>query len=273
MSGEKFQDFEQGRIFAWEGEIELSLKSVQQDRNWKIRCYDSVTSTMDLAKELLPKLSHDQNGLILAKNQSRGRGRQGRAWNEAEEGFYGTFTFQSKSFSEKFFCLPLVVGLVVSEALANLGCVTQLKWPNDLLTKSGFKLGGILIEFVKNKDNSAFLIGVGLNILGEPGIEKNAASIFTETGRRYSAPFLASLLTIELQKAFMKVQENGFLPFRERWLAKTKGINERLSVHVGTDIVTGIFRGVGELGYLHLEVDGVIKEISSGELITENLRC
>lgn len=271
MSSDKFLNFEQGRLFAWEGEIGASLKSagLQSRNDWNIRCYDSVSSTMDVSRDLVSKLMPTQSGLVLAKNQSKGRGRQGRPWNEAAEGFYGTFCFQSQDFNEKFYCLPLVTGLVVANALENLGCITHIKWPNDLLTKSGLKLGGILIEYVKESQTNAFLVGIGINILGEPGVEKNSASLFTETGRKYSAPFIATFLAIDLSAAFLEVQKNGFLSFRQGWLNRTRGIDENLSVHVGSEIVSGIFKGVSPLGYLLLEVNGSIREISSGELVTE----
>jgi BirA family biotin operon repressor/biotin-[acetyl-CoA-carboxylase] ligase len=212
-------------------------------------------------------------GLVLAQSQEKGRGRQGRVWQESSTGFYGTFVFKSQAKLDNFFCLPLVVGLGISETLADLSCDTHIKWPNDLLSVGGRKICGILIEYVRDGDFNTFLVGIGINLQGEPSGESRAVSIFTETGKIYSPTFVGARLGEKLFNFFGEVEESGFHPFRERWLSRTKGLDSPLSIHVGREIVTGIFRGVGPLGYLLLEINGEIKEISSGELISEAALC
>lgn len=270
MIKDKFADHESGRILTWEKELYASLPPKNsQDGGWLIKAYDEVGSTMDKSRELISELETGTAGLVIARSQNKGRGRQGRIWQESESALYGTFVFKSSARIENFFCLPLVVGLGISQIFADLECDSTIKWPNDVLSLSGKKLSGILIEYVKDRDANVFLVGVGINLKGEPCAESRAVSLFTETGRIYSPTLVAGKLGENLKAAFNKVESEGFAEFRESWLARTKGIDSPLSIHVGREIVSGVFRGVGPLGYLLLEVGGKIKEISSGELISE----
>lgn len=270
MIRDKFSEYELGRILAWEKELYSKLLPAQSHGDgWLIKAYEEVGSTMDKARDLIAELKQGMAGLVLARSQNKGRGRQGRVWQEAESAFYGTFVLKSSVKIDNFFCLPLVVGLSISEMFSEFDCGSTIKWPNDVLSLSGKKLSGILIEYVKEGDLNVFLVGIGINLKGEPSAESRAISLYTETGKVISPTLVASVLGEKLRNAFSAVEQTGFNQFRESWLARTKGVDGPLSIHVGREIVSGIFRGIGPLGYLLLEVDGQIKEISSGELILE----
>ncbi len=269
MASDKFTNFQPGRIHLWEKEITTSLEQKTARGVWRVRAYESVGSTMDEARQLASDLPVGTCGFVITQEQSQGRGRQGRVWQESHSGFYGTYVFKSTASLENFFCLPLVVGLSISELFAGIHLDCSIKWPNDVLSLAGKKLSGILIEYLKGNDSHVFLVGVGINLKGEPSSESRAVSVFTEIGRVYSPQFIAAELGERLLNNFREVEAHGFLNFREAWLLKTRGVGAPLSVHVGSEIVSGVFRGVGPLGYLLLEVDGAIKEISSGELIQD----
>jgi BirA family biotin operon repressor/biotin-[acetyl-CoA-carboxylase] ligase len=270
MNKDKFADYEAGRILSWEKELYSKLIPVTTTAaGWLIKAYEEVGSTMDHARALIPDIKPGSAGLVIARSQNKGRGRQGRVWQEAESALYGTFVFKSTGKIENFFCLPLVVGLGIAQMFSQLDCESTIKWPNDVLSLSGKKLSGILIEYVKDGDANVFLVGVGINLKGEPSAESRAISLYTETGKIYSPTLIASHLGERLKTDFTKIESAGFSEFREGWLARTRGINAPLSIHLGREIISGIFRGIGPLGYLLLEVDGVLREISSGELILE----
>lgn len=146
----------------------------------KVFEFDSVSSTMDVALEIAS--SSSLPFLVIAKYQSRGRGRGNNSWQSVSEGFYGTFVFSQPQ--KSLDGLSVYIGYSI---IVDLGLVSAfLKWPNDLLTYELKKFGGILIElhdldscssevYVKNTVVSEgnktqnikpklLLIGIGLNI-------------------------------------------------------------------------------------------------------------
>ena len=129
---------------------------------WRPEAGEAVTvmaeceSTMDEAKHLI-------NGgwqRVLSLSQTSGRGRRGSSWQTQEGGLACTWIF-SKATLERYSpgLIQTSVGAAVSDAL---GCC--VKWPNDLMTKDGRKLGGILVE--GNSEDDGIRVGIGLNRRG-----------------------------------------------------------------------------------------------------------
>ena len=103
--------------------------------------YEEVTSTNDVCKE-----EHKKSSIITvitADKQTRGRGRNNKAWASPKGNI---------SFSFGYTCSGLIDGLSVKAGLTvaktiskSLGRPVKLKWPNDLIFQSK-KIGGILVE-------------------------------------------------------------------------------------------------------------------------------
>ncbi|MCB9029651.1 MAG: biotin--[acetyl-CoA-carboxylase] ligase [Deltaproteobacteria bacterium] len=267
-SSDKFDDFDPGRMHVWESQvlqgIEENLSSLHPLNNdWLVRCYSTVSSTMDVGHELLEDVSPGRPGLVLAKEQTKGRGRQGRSWESAATGFYATYCFAVPDNVQNIFSFPLVVACALAEMFESFGLKVCVKWPNDILSREGEKLSGILVELVQEKGFYYVLVGVGVNLLGEP---KNlqSTSLFSLTGRQFSPPHIAVELSERLALSLARLEENGFIYFKENWLERAWHLNEKLTVHVSDELITGTFRGLNDLGHLLLEIDGEVKEISSG---------
>lgn len=124
--------------------------------------YDSVVSTMDVARSFESKLSPECACLISARHQTQGRGRQGKAWVNAQESVLMTIILPSMTFKD-LSGYSLVVGVGVVEALSLQSRNVKLKWPNDIFYEDGRKIGGILIEV-----SDRVLVGIGLNLKGAP---------------------------------------------------------------------------------------------------------
>lgn len=104
--------------------------------------------------------------VVTAREQTAGRGRQGRVWT-APEGKALLYSAVLRPLDERHLLLPLSVPLAVCAAAEELrpGAECQVKWPNDVWLE-GRKLSGILIE-AKPQEGWA-VIGVGLNLSIEP---------------------------------------------------------------------------------------------------------
>ncbi|MEC7756323.1 MAG: 50S ribosomal protein L11 methyltransferase [Candidatus Thermoplasmatota archaeon] len=103
---------------------------------------------------------------IFARTQTSGRGRRSSEWKSTGGGVYATWILD-KNVLEKYppGLIQTCVGSLVSEIL---GAYT--KWPNDIITSDGRKMGGILVESINGEE---IRLGVGANRIGfmEDGIE------------------------------------------------------------------------------------------------------
>jgi BirA family biotin operon repressor/biotin-[acetyl-CoA-carboxylase] ligase len=117
---------------------------------------------------------------LVAKEQTAGRGRLGRAWLSGESGEQAlTFSLGLPLAPLDWSGLSLAVGVSIAQ---NLHPRIQIKWPNDLWV-NGQKLAGILIETTAIKDEHAAepankryaVIGVGINLEAPTAAIKQAA--------------------------------------------------------------------------------------------------
>src|SRR4051812_13507883 len=93
-----------------------------------------------------------QNGaheglVVVANEQTAGRGRAGRSWTGAAgAGLYCSILLTPKVPAERLSVLSLVAGIAVAETIEHVvGSSVSLKWPNDVLV-GGKKISGILIH-------------------------------------------------------------------------------------------------------------------------------
>lgn len=129
--------------------------------------YSSLDSTNEEAKRLLSGGEIDGPTLVVADEQTAGRGTQGRVWlSPPGAGLYLTLVNPA---TEDYPLTPhytLATGIACVEALHEAtGLTVQLKPVNDLYVH-GKKLGGILTEshLRANGQMTALLTGIGINI-------------------------------------------------------------------------------------------------------------
>jgi BirA family biotin operon repressor/biotin-[acetyl-CoA-carboxylase] ligase len=158
--------------------------------------------------------------LLIAENQTAGRGRAGRSWLSSAAGSL-TFSLAWKfeRGPQQLAGLPLAVGVALAETLARLGVQVQLKWPNDLL-KDGDKLAGILIETQGAAAGGTWaVIGIGLNLVLPDELEQaigRPAAALPWLARMERDTLMAALLD-GLAAALREFTQGGFAPFAARW--------------------------------------------------------
>ena len=113
---------------------------------------NSVASTQDEARERLGELPV----LVMTGYQTRGRGRSGSGWINADRAVAASLAFLAKESDQKPF------SLMAGVAAARVAEGVRLKWPNDIL-KDGMKVGGILVE----RSEEVVVVGLGLNLWWE----------------------------------------------------------------------------------------------------------
>ena len=126
-----------------------------------VRWHDRCESTNALAAEAAAA-GAPPGLLVLADEQSAGRGRHGRTWSApAGSSLLLSLLLRPVVPAPSVSLLPLLTGLVLAETVGRYLPETDvaLKWPNDLLV-DGRKAAGILVEGA----DGAAVVGVGINV-------------------------------------------------------------------------------------------------------------
>ncbi|OLS32498.1 MAG: Bifunctional ligase/repressor BirA [Candidatus Heimdallarchaeota archaeon AB_125] len=166
--------------------------------------YETTSSTMDvILKHLESEL--DNPILIIAKKQTKGRGRRDSEWFSPTGGLYMTYAFPllTKPHLHQIRFLHYAAALGVQQVLRkSFSDDVLVKWPNDIYFEKK-KLGGILIELV-TKNLEYLLLGVGINI-----VRKDEGS---EESKKLDIAFLEDIIQdeIELDKLIKHFSESIF---------------------------------------------------------------
>ena len=107
--------------------------------------------------------------LIVAGEQTAGRGRRGRVWHSpADENLYFSMLLRPALPARLAAPMTLLAGSALASSLSALGFAPQLKWPNDVLLDCPLgpcKVAGILTEMASADGRVRHVIlGVGINV-------------------------------------------------------------------------------------------------------------
>lgn len=190
-----------------EEELKSLLTGKTRWAGQEIYYYPDTDSTNIRAKELGEK-GAPHGTLVVAGQQSAGRGRRGRGW-ESPPGcsIYMSILLRPEFLPSKAPMLTLIMAYSVAKALrACTGMEVKIKWPNDIVL-NGKKLVGILTEMSTEIDYiNHVVIGVGVNVnmaSFSEEIAKTATSLRIETGEIIKR----STLIVEMMKHFEKNYE------------------------------------------------------------------
>lgn len=148
--------------------------------------FESIDSTNRMAKQLARQGAGHMT-LVLADEQTMGRGRSGRDWlSRSGRGAWMSLIVRPELPAERAPELVMVAAVAMAEAIESLGAIrVGVKWPNDLVS-GGKKLCGTLLEMSASEGRLDWaVIGIGVNILGAdfPEDLPDAASIQSVSGK------------------------------------------------------------------------------------------
>jgi BirA family transcriptional regulator, biotin operon repressor / biotin---[acetyl-CoA-carboxylase] ligase len=144
--------------------IEAALNAARQQAYlpFSLHLYDSVTSTNQTLWELL-QLGATSGTVVIATQQTSGRGQWGRQWLSQTGGLYLSAAITPNLSAKNSYQLTLATAWGIALALQKCGITVEIKWPNDLVLNKR-KLGGILTETKISKGQiTQAVIGVGIN--------------------------------------------------------------------------------------------------------------
>ena len=236
--------------------------------------FDSITSTNDHMKKLAMQ-GAPHGSLVVAEEQTAGRGRHGRKWySPPGSGLYSSLLLRPALGIQRVGWLTLSAALAMVRTAKDAGIALDIKWPNDLECE-GRKVAGILAETVTEGNWIRFIVlGIGINVNwahekvpDEIRDSATALSLLTTeplNRDRFLAGYLWELSVIVSN---LESDKAGVLPaVANEVMAHLAYLGERVQITTGEEEENGIFTGLTEEGYLQL--DGG-RKVVTGELIVK----
>lgn len=249
-------------------EVMMDQRAAQLVRRMDV--LSQTTSTNDVA--LQEAESGEVGYVCVAEQQTRGKGRRGRAWvSPFASSLYVSVVWEFSGGAAALEGLSLAVGVAVESMLAKAGVTgLRLKWPNDVLFNNR-KLGGILIEMVGDAAGACqVVVGVGINVAlpGKMGavIDQPFTDLQAVSGKRLSRSALLAQLLNELMPMLADFERNTFAAYRDRWLQLDAFQGKEVFLQLGASTEVGIASGVDDSGALLLSTAAGLKKFSGGEV-------
>jgi len=251
----------------------LSAKLATRVFGRRLQVLDAVPSTQDVVRELA-EAGAPEGTLVLAEQQTRGRGRMGRAWvSPPGKGVWMSLLLRPRV------PLPLAPQLTMLAAVAlcrGLGRIAPLpigiKWPNDLLVE-GRKISGILLESAAEDERLKHVvvgIGISVNLEAEdfpPEVRAKAVSLRMALGRPLDRTDVVAAVMEEFETLYELYDGQGFGPIRSLWEARSATLHRRVRLETPQGTVEGTAEALDELGGLRIRRDdGTLHTVYTGEL-------
>lgn len=252
-----------------------------------------VDSTNRLARRVIATYQAEEMTppelLVIALEQTAGRGRQGRSWaSPPEAGVYGTRVLPlgapdgggwEAGRADALHTLPLLAAVGLARPLNRLleaaGSQSRctLKWPNDLLL-GGAKVGGILAESLALGSAPAVaLVGFGVNYAPPrrgPDLPPGSTTFIDHAGGAADDPrdlagFVRAIVAgLEAELAHLGDLRYAVAAYRELSAHRP---GDRLRCRTPRETVEGEFLGFDDRGALRLRRGGETQELFAGEIV------
>ncbi len=195
---------------------------------------------------------------IMARAQTDGRGRQGRAWAMPKGNLAATLIYRPQATPQEAAKRSFLAANALYEALAHYVDRTQLalKWPNDVLLDGG-KVAGILLESSGQGPFVDWLsIGVGVNLANVPrglgDTDFPPISILSAGGRYAKATEFLTVLADAFATQEDKLKRLGFARIRTDWLGRAARLGETITARTSRETIEGLFDTIDKDGNLVL---------------------
>ena len=260
-----------------DGQRDLGLTT--QTLGSRVHYLRSVDSTSSALRALAER-GAEAGTVVLADEQTGGRGRSGRAWFSPDGlGVWMSVLHESALPAGRLAPLSIAAAVSVAAALGEFtGLDVRVKWPNDLLV-GGRKLGGFLLESVETEGGARrVVLGSGVNVgVTEDDLPKEllgaATSLSMELGRPVARLDVLRVVARALEDCFESYELECMVGFRERWRALSSTLGREVTVAPGTvgeasgPLFTGTVTGLAESGALVLRfASGGTREIWFGDV-------
>lgn len=233
----------------------------------------SVDSTNRRARQLAAE-GAPHGTLVIADEQTAGRGRRGRGWiSPAGEGVFMSLILRPQSHPSEVARLSMQTALAVALAIAQTtGLDARIKWPNDIVC-GGRKVCGMLLEM--NADEQAVhdvVAGIGINVHQTqfaPEIEKTASSLDLLSGQRVCRAALVRAFLEAFERAEALAAQGALM---DAYRARSATLGQRVQVIAPAGSFTGTALAVTDSGSLIVEdEEGQRREVLAADVSVRGL--
>lgn len=236
-----------------------------------VQVYDSTSSTNDVAAQLAATGPRSDGAVVLAEEQSAGRGRQGAVWFGARgTSLLASVVHWMTPESDAVAMLTLAAGVAVAEAVGRVaGVRTGIKWPNDIEIGRR-KVAGILVERpgangvgagCREGEKSAFIVGVGMNV-GPPSegfpseIAERATSLEAAAGRSVDRIWVLDAFLAALGRQLADLEGGDLERVRDRYMSHCDMIGRQVTVKEDSETFCGEITSISPHYALIVRLDG-----------------
>ena len=237
-----------------------------------VRYFPVIDSTNTAARRLGEE-NAPEGILVIADEQTAGKGRRGRSWaTPPGTDIAMSVLLRPQLPPDRISMVTLVMGLAVTEAVRSLyGLEAGIKWPNDVVI-GGKKLTGILTEMSAELQMVHYIVigtGINTNSVSFPEeLADKATSLRLELGHEICRAELVAAVMKSFEEAyelFLRGQDLSLLMERYNALLLNCGRGVRV-LETGHEY-TGTARGIDRLGQLLVECGGgEIRKVYAGEV-------
>jgi BirA family biotin operon repressor/biotin-[acetyl-CoA-carboxylase] ligase len=239
---------------------------------YRIFTYDTLESTNDKAKEIA---AYSEEGtVILAREQTKGKGRLGRVWSSTKDkDILMSIILKPEIQIKDIPKITLVGATAINMALRDIGIDSQIKWPNDIVIENK-KVSGILTEMSSNsRDINYVIMGIGINV------NQDIQDIPEELQYKSISLKIVKNSVIDKRELLNNILERFrtlYMPFRSNGdMEKVINIYRENSIVIGKEILVikgkdkirkGVAIDINHRGELLVEFPEGLEEICSGEV-------
>lgn len=258
----------------------LNAEAIRNQLNEHASCADiyvkeSVTSTNTVLKELAEH-GAAEGTVILAEQQSAGKGRLGRSFHSpGGTGLYMSILLRPKFSAEESLSITTAAAVAVAAAIEAVAKRrAMIKWVNDVYL-DGYKVCGILTEastdFEHGRLNYAIL-GIGVNVKEPPSgfspdIKEIAGAVFKKSPPRGTRNLLAAEILNRFFCFYDSLTERTFMP---EYKARSLLTGIKINFARGTEQYYGKVLDIDDVARLVVKLEnGEIMAFSAGEITVE----
>ena len=238
-----------------------------------------TTSTMDIARAMIEETADVvplHGTVIIADEQTRGRGRFDRRWDSrsGDDLLASVILCPRAAIASGLTTLASLAAAMTVDEIAS--CRSEIKWPNDVLVDRK-KICGVLAESVTTGSAFVGVVGIGLNVNREDDYGEDggyiATSIRSVSGSddAIDRHYVARVLLRNMNELYGAIDRGeSIMPeWREKLIGLGASVEVMMAPTQGGEVIAGVAEDVDEFGRLLIrQPDGVTRAVAAGEVTT-----